>query len=320
MKVIKVDESQHLHWVDEADPVPGAGEVVVDVCAAGVNRADILQRAGKYPPPAGCPEWMGLEVSGTVSAVGSAVTRWRVGDEVCGLMGGGGYAEKALFAPEMLMPVPQGVSLTEAASLPEVYATAYLNLVMEAGLKSGDTVYVTAGASGLGLAAIQTAKALGASLVITTVGSDAKAAVCREAGADIVVNRHSGDLGAAFDEHPVDIALDCGGGEILGRNLEKMAIGGRWILVSTLAGEEAHIRLRPVLKRGLRLIGSTLRSRPPAKKAEVLAGLVRDIWPHFATGRLHTTVCAVFPITEAEAAHELLQKQVNAGKVLLKVK
>lgn len=319
MKVIRVDAEQHLHWVDEAEPELTAGHVIVEVCAAGVNRADLLQRAGKYPSPAGCPDWMGLEVSGRVAAVGEGVTRWQVGDAVCALLGGGGYAERALLAEDMLMPVPEGVELAEAASLPEVYATAYLNLVQEAGLRPGETVYITAGASGLGLAAIQLAKVLGAAKVITTVGNEEKAKLCQQLGADVVVNRYSGDLGAVFDANPVDIALDCGGGDILGQNLERMAVGGRWILVSTLAGEETHIRLRPILKRGLRLIGSTLRSRTPERKANVLAGLVRDVWPAFADGRIRTTVCARFPIQQAEEAHALLQKQANAGKVILTV-
>lgn len=319
MKVIKVDNEQRLHWVDETDPIADEGQVIVTVCAAGVNRADILQRAGKYPPPPGCPEWMGLEISGKIAAVGPNVTRWKVGDEVCGLLGGGGYAEQVLMAEDMLMPIPEGVELIEAASLPEVYATAYLNLVMEADLQPGETVYVTAGASGLGLAVIQTAKALGAAKVITTVSSEDKAAICRKAGADIVVNRKSDDLTAVFDANPVHVAIDCGGGDILGRNLERMAIGGRWILVSTLAGEETNIKLRPILKRGLKLIGSTLRSRTPAKKAQVLACLVKDIWPKFADGSIKTTICATFPIQQAEDAHELLQKQTNAGKVLLTV-
>lgn len=319
MKVMRVDAAQNLQWVEEAEPELQPGHVLVDVCAAGVNRADLLQRAGKYPSPAGCPDWMGLEISGRVSAVGEGVTRWQVGDTVCALLGGGGYAERALLAEDMLMPIPEGVELAEAASLPEVYATAYLNLVDEAGLRAGETVYVTAGASGLGLAAIQLAKVLGAAKVITTVSSEEKAELCRKLGADIVVNRHSGDLGAVFSANAVDIALDCGGGDILAQNLEKMAVGGRWILVSTLAGEEANIKLRPLLKRGLRLIGSTLRSRTPAKKAEVLAGLVRDVWPAFADGRIKTTICAKFPMQQADEAHQMLKNQTNAGKVILTV-
>ncbi len=319
MHVVKVETDRSLHWVEVPDPLMKETEVLVEIHAAALNRADLLQRAGKYPPPPGSPEWMGLEIAGVVSAVGSRVAGYRVGDRVCALLGGGGYAEKIAIDPGMLLPVPKGLSMAEAASLPEAFATSYLNLVLEGNLKAGETVLVQAGASGLGMAAIQLTKAFGAK-VITTVGTPEKAAAVRALGADIVVERGKDDLGAVLDAHPADIALDCVGGKGLGQNLEKMAVGGRWILLSTLGGEFAEISLRPVLKKGLRLIGSTLRSRTPEMKARILRELGERLWPAIERGEVRPTIYKVLPIREAEAAHAILERNENIGKVVLTIK
>jgi NADPH2:quinone reductase len=250
MKAMLIEKDQSLNWTEVPEPDLRAGEILIEVRAAALNRADLLQRQGKYPSPPGWPEWMGLEAAGVVLKAREG-GRWRVGERVCALLGGGGYAERAAVPEGMAMPIPKGLSFEEAASLPEAYATSYLNLRIEAGMKAGDTVFIQAGASGLGMAAIQLAKALGAK-VVTTVGSEAKAEAVRALRADVVVIRGVDDLGEALDRNPPDIAMDCVGGEGLGKNIEKMTIGGRWILISTLGGERAEIPLRPILKRGLR--------------------------------------------------------------------
>ncbi len=320
MHAIKVDENQNLAWSPVPDPVPAPGEVLVEIHAAALNRADLLQRAGKYPPPPGAPEWMGLEIAGVIAATGTACHGpWRTGDRVAALLGGGGYAEKVAVDPAMLLPVPSGYSMAEAAALPEAFATSYLNLQIEADLHPGETVLIHAGASGLGTAAIQTAKILGAR-VITTVGSPEKAAAVRRLGADIVVNRHHDDLGKVLDANPVDVVLDCVGGDALGRHIEKLAPGGRWVLIATLGGEHAEIALRPILKRGLRLIGSTLRSRTPAMKARILAEMRERIWPALESGRIRPVIHEVLPVTDAEKAHAILAAGRNIGKVVLQIR
>ncbi len=320
MYVIKVADDRALNWVEVPDPIMTENEIMVEIHATALNRADLLQRQGKYPPPPGCPEWMGLEIAGVITEIGANVQgHWQIGDRVCALLGGGGYAEKVAVAPDMLLPVPKGLSMAEAAALPEAFATSYLNLCLEGGLKAGDTVLIHAGASGLGMAAIQTAKVFGAQ-VITTVSSPEKAAAVTRLGADIVVNRQTDDLGQILDVHPVDIAMDCVGGTGLGKNLEKLAVGGRWILIATLGGEFAEISLRPLLKRGLKLIGSTLRSRPPAMKAHIMAELGKHLWPEIEKGSVKPVIYRILPIQQAEAAHSILECNENIGKVILEIK
>lgn len=318
MYAMKVDENRAMHWTEVPDPVPKDNEILLEVHAAALNRADLLQRAGKYPPPPGWPEWMGLEAAGIVLSA-PAGSRWKAGDKVCALLGGGGYAEKIAVPEEMAMSIPKGLSMAEAASLPEAFATSYLNLAIEAGLKAGETILVQAGASGLGIAAIQTAKTFGAK-VMTTVGSEEKAETVRSLGADIVVNRKTEDLGKVLDEHPADVVLDCVGGTGLGTHIEKLAAGGRWILIATLGGEHAEIALRPILKRGLRLIGSTLRSRTTEMKGRILAELQKKIWPEIEAGRIRPVIYRTFPVREAEEAHGVLERGENTGKVVLKIR
>jgi NADPH2:quinone reductase len=317
MRAILVDEKKSLVWTEVPDPVPKAGELLVDVHAAGLNRADLLQRAGTYPPPSGWPEWMGLEIAGVVVEAPPG-GRWRAGDKVCALLGGGGYAERVAVPSDMAVRVPEGLSMVEAAAIPEAFATSYLNLRIEGGMKAGDTVLIQAGASGLGIAAIQLVKALGGK-VMTTVSTDEKAVFVRSLGADFVVNRTVDDLGAAMDEHPVDIALDCISGPGLGRCIEKMAIGGRWIVIATLGGAMSELNMNAFFRRGIRLIGSTLRSRSPEMKAEILAALERTLWPSFSSGALKPVIYKTLPITEAEEAHAILQRRENIGKVVLTV-
>jgi NADPH:quinone reductase len=317
MHAVLIDEDQALTWSEVPDPIPNTGEILIDVYAAALNRADLLQRAGKYPPPQGWPEWMGLEVAGVVVEA-PADSRWSVGDKVCALLGGGGYAEQVVVPVDMAMRVPEDLSMVEAAAIPEAFATSYLNLCIEGGLKAGDTVLIQAGASGLGMAAIQLAKALGVK-VMTTVSTGEKAEFVRGLGADIVVNRTIDDLGIAMDEHPVDVTLDCISGPEMGRYIEKMAVGGRWIVIATLGGAMSEINMNTFFRRGIKLIGSTLRSRPPEMKTEILAVLERTLWQSFSSGAIKPVIYKTLPITQAEAAHAIIQRRENLGKVVLTV-
>ncbi|MBQ2272976.1 MAG: zinc-binding dehydrogenase, partial [Clostridia bacterium] len=270
MKAILVNDDRSLRWDDVPDPLCGAEDCLVKIEAAALNRADLMQREGDYPPPAGCPEWMGLEIAGTVIEVGTDAakkSRWRVGDKVCALLGGGGYAQFVNVKYDMLMPVPEGCSMVEAAALPEAFATAYLNLFVEGNLKAGDTLLMNAGASGLASVVIPMAKAFGAR-VITTVLSDEIAASIAHLKADVVVNTTKENIAEVLREqleagHPVDVAIDCLGGEIMGKCIHYLRHGARWIMIAALAGQKTEIDLKNIYVRNVRIIGSTLRSRPP---------------------------------------------------------
>ena len=315
MRAILVDNMKRLLWERVPDPAPKENEVLIDIHAAALNRADLMQRAGNYPPPAGWPEWMGLEVAGVISHAPKQ-SRWKIGDRVCALLGGGGYAERVAVPAEMVLPVPENLSMAQAAAIPEAFATSYLNLCIEGGLKANDTVFIQAGASGLGMAAIQLAKTLRAK-VMTTVGSPEKAEFARTLGADIVINRKTDDLLAALERNPVDIAMDCVAGPELGRCIEKMAPGGRWIVIATLAGPRTEIDMNLFFRKGLKLIGSTLRSREPQMKAEILSGMQRLLWGAFASGEIRPVIYKIMPITMAEEAHAILERNENIGKVVL---
>lgn len=317
MHVILVKADKSLDWCEVPDPVAKASEILVAVRAAALNRADLLQREGQYPPPPGWPQWMGLEVAGMVLQAPPG-GRWKVGDRVCALLGGGGYAEKVAVPTDMALPVPAGLSMVEAAAIPEAFATSYLNLCLEGGMKAGETVFIQAGASGLGMAAIQLAKLHGAK-VVTTVGSEQKAQFVCELGADVVINRKKENVAAVMKQHPVDVAMDCVAGKNLGPCLETMARGGRWIVIATLGGAMSQLDMTDFFKRGVRLIGSTLRSRTSEVKAEILAGLERELWPALSSGKIKVLIHKTLPITEAEAAHAILERQENLGKVVLTV-
>ena len=323
MKAILVDEKENLVWSEVAYPTMSDDEVIVKIYAAALNRADLLQRRGKYPSPAGCPEWMGLEIAGVVESVGAGVTKWQVGDRVCALLGGGGYAEYVSVREDMLMPVPKGLSLIEASALPEAYATSYLNLFIEGHLENGQTAFIPAGASGLASVAIPMAKAFGAR-VITSVLSDEIAEKIKPLGADVIINsstqcveeilKKEGENGTA-----VSVSMDCLSGETLGKSLPYMARGGYWIVISTLAGIETNVQLRPLLTKGLHLVGSMLRNRTPEFKAYILSELVKNVWPKIEDGTIKPSIYKVVPITEAEAAHAILERGENVGKVVLSV-
>lgn len=326
MKAILVNEDRSLRWDDVPDPVIKSDEVLIKIEAAALNRADLMQREGDYPPPAGCPEWMGLEVAGEIVALGEearAASDRRVGDRVCALLGGGGYAQYAAVRYDMLMPIPRNCTMVEAAAIPEAFATAYLNLFIEGGIKEGNTLLMNAGASGLASVIIPMAKAFGVR-VITTVLTDEKAASIAHLGADRVVVTTREDISAVLKEemeagHSVDVAIDCLGGEIMGRCIHYLTHGARWIMIAALAGTKTEIDLKNIYVRNVRIIGSTLRSRSPAVKAEILRGIVRDVYPKIEAGLVKPTIHAVLPIEEAEAAHDILYQGKNVGKVVLTV-
>ena len=323
MKAMLVDQQQNMIWTDVPDPVIGDEDVLVKIAAAGVNRADLLQRQGKYPSPPGCPEWMGLEIAGEIVEIGKKVTGWKCGDKVCALLGGGGYAQYVAVKQDMLMPVPKGLSMVEAASLPEAYATSYLNLFIEGHLQPGQVAFVPAGASGLSSAAIPLAKAFGAR-VVTSVRKDAQVEKIADLGADLVINSSKeavADVLKAEEEagRAVNVSMDCLCGETLGQSLPYMARGGYWIVISTLAGVETNVQLRPLLTKGLHLVGSTLRSRTPEFKAQLLATLVEKVWPKLESGQLKTMVYKTLPIEQAEEAHNILAAGGHIGKVVLTI-
>ena len=326
MKAILVNPDKSLRWGDVPNPTVKPDEVLVKIHAAALNRADLMQREGDYPPPLGCPEWMGLEIAGEILEMGAeakANSSWQIGDKVCALLGGGGYAEYVAVRYDMLMPIPKNCSMVEAAAIPEAFATAYLNLFIEGNIKEGNTLLMNAGASGLASVIIPMAKAFGVR-VITTVLSDEIAAKIQHLHADRVVVTTKEDISMVLKEelengHSVDVAIDCLGGEIMGKCIHYLTHGARWIMIAALAGTKTEIDLKNIYVRNVRIIGSTLRSRTPQVKAQILAGIVRDVYPKIEAGLVKPTIHAVLPIEEAEAAHDILYQGKNVGKVVLTV-
>ncbi|MBQ7800074.1 MAG: NAD(P)H-quinone oxidoreductase [Oscillospiraceae bacterium] len=327
MKAILVNDDKSLRWDNVPDPVIKSDEVLVEIHAAALNRADLMQREGNYPPPEGCPEWMGLEIAGVIVEMGDEAkekSAYKIGDEVCALLGGGGYAEYVSVKHDMLIPVPENCSMVEAAAIPEAFATAYLNLFIEGKIKKGNTLLMNAGASGLASVIIPMAKAFGIR-VITTVRTDELAESIKHLNADLVVNTTKEDIAEVLKREleagrGVDVAIDCLGGEIMGKCIHYLTHGARWIMIAALAGEKTEIDLRNIYMRNVRIIGSTLRSKPPKVKAEILASLVKDVFPKISSGEVKPTIHAVLPIEEAEAAHDILYSGKNVGKVVLTVK
>ena len=326
MKAILVNEDRSLRWDTVPDPVLGDDDCLIKIEAAALNRADLMQREGDYPPPPGCPDWMGLEIAGTIVEIAKGAkekSNWKIGDKVCALLGGGGYAEYANVKYDMLMPVPKNCSMVEAAAIPEAFATAYLNLFIEGNIKDGDTLLMNAGASGLASVIIPMAKAFGIR-VITTVLSEKIAKSIQHLKADRVVVTTKEDIAEVLKEelengHPVDVAIDCLGGEIMGKCIHYLKHGARWIMIAALAGMKTEIDLKNIYVRNVRIIGSTLRSRTPEMKAQILADLVRKVWPKVESGEVKPTIYKVLPITEAEAAQDILYRGENVGKVVLTV-
>lgn len=327
MKAILVNEDRSLRWDEVPNPVLKEDEVLIKVEYAALNRADLMQREGDYPPPEGCPEWMGLEVSGEIVEMtegAKAKSNYKIGDKVCALLGGGGYAEFVSVKYDMCMPVPKNCTMAEAAAIPEAFATAYLNLFIEGNIKSGNTLLMNAGASGLASVIIPMAKAFGAR-VITTVLTEEIANSIKHLNADRVVVTTKEDISEVLKEelangNSVDVAIDCLGGEIMGKCIHYLTHGARWIMIAALAGTKTEIDLKNIYVRNVRIIGSTLRSRTPEVKAQLLSELVKNVFPKIEAGEVKPTIHAVLPITDAEKAHDILYQGKNVGKVVLTVK
>lgn len=324
MKAILINGDFSLRWDDVPDPVCGKDECIIKIEAAALNRADLMQREGDYPPPPGCPEWMGLEVAGNIVEIGPEAAEkspFRIGDKVCALLGGGGYAEYVNVKYDMMMPVPKNCSIVEAAAIPEAFATAYLNLFIEGGLKKGDTLLMHAGASGLASVVIPMAKTFGAR-VITSVRNEKKARAIEALNADVVIDLSKEKTADVLKKeleagHGVDVAIDCLGGDFMGECLPYLNRGARWIMIAALAGTKTEIDLKNIYVRNVRIIGSTLRSRAPEMKAHILSELVKNVFPKIEEGKIKPTVYKTFPITEAEAAQNVLYRGENVGKVVL---
>ncbi|QHC94797.1 zinc-binding dehydrogenase [Pseudomonas sp. M20] len=313
MKALQGVDGQ-VAWVEEPSPTCDVGQVRIRVAAAGLNRADLLQKAGLYPPPPGASQVLGLECSGVISEVGAG-SAWQVGDRVCALLAGGGMAEEVVVDGRHVLPVPEGVSLIEAAALPEVYATVWLNVFQLAALTPGEKILLHAGASGIGSAAIQLCKAFGNPCWVS-VGSAERLAYCEALGAQGGVVR-TDDLESLRDFGPFNVILDPVGGSYSALNLKLMALDGRWVLIGLMGGREANLDLAQVLAKRVQLLGSTLRSRDDQFKADLLSDLGQQVWPLFAEGRLSPRLAKAFPVKDAEAAFAELASNTVSGKLVL---
>ncbi len=323
MRAIVVESPGRLSWQAVPAVVAGPGEVLVRVAAAGVNRADLLQAAGHYPAPPGASEIIGLEVAGVVAATGAGVTDWRVGQPVCALLAGGGYAEYVAVPAEQVLPVPAGVDVTDAAGLPEVACTVWSNLVLVAGLSAGQLLLVHGGASGVGSHAIQVARALGARVAVTA-GSATKLALCAELGAEVLVDYRDADFVAAVREagsgSGADVILDIMGAAYLDRNLDALALDGQLVVIGMQGGVRGELNLAKLIGKRARIIGTALRGRPvagPHGKAAVVQAVRAAVWPMIADQRVRPVIGARLPIARAAEAHELLRSGAVTGKVVL---
>ena len=327
MKAMLVDENKALVWSEVADPILESNKVIVEIYAVALNRADLLQRQGTYPSPEGWPQWMGLELAGVITEMGEEAKKnssFKIGDKVCALVGGGAYAEKIAIPYQLLLPIPKGLSMEEAACIPEAYTTSYLNLFEEGHLQAGQTVYIAAGASGLASAAIPLAKLNGAK-VITSVLTQEIANKIAGLGADYIIVQENESIPAVFEKLekegcPVNVCMDCLAGSDLGDAMPFMARNGYWIVISTLAGITTDIKLRPLLTKGLHLVGSMLRNKTNEYKKQLLENLANNTWKHFENGTIKISIYKVLDIHDAEEAHRILLNNENIGKVVLKVK
>ncbi len=311
-----------LQVADLPDPVAEAGEVVVRIAATAVNRADLMQRRGHYPPPPDAPEHPGLECSGTVESLGEGVTGWSVGDRVCALLAGGGYAQRVAVPAGQLLPVPGDLDLVDAAALPEVACTVWSNVFMAAGLQPGETLLVHGGSSGIGTMATQLAHELGARVAVTA-GSAAKLERCRELGAEILVNYREQDfvaeVRAATDGRGADVVLDNMGAKYLARNVDVLAAGGRLVVIGMQGGTTAELDLSVLLRRRAAVMATSLRARPAREKAVIVGGVREHVWPLVAEGRVVPVIDQRLPLAEAARAHRVLEESNHVGKVLLTV-
>ncbi|ALU67960.1 NAD(P)H-quinone oxidoreductase [Rhodococcus erythropolis] len=329
MYAITIDQPggpEVMKWAQQPDPELPRGHVLVEVAATAVNRADLLQRQGFYPPPPGASDILGLECSGVIVELGEDVTGWSVGDEVCALLAGGGYAEKVAVPATQLLPVPAGVDLRVAASLPEVACTVWSNVVMRGGLRRGQVLLVHGGGGGIGTHAIQVGKALGARVAVTA-GSEDKLNRCRELGADILINYRDSDfvasLAEATDNHGADVVLDNMGASYLGRNVDALAMDGHVVIIGMQGGRKGEVDIAKLMGKRGNITSTGLRGRPltgPGGKADIVADVRAKLWPLIADGSVQPIVSTELPITEAPLAHQLLDSPETVGKVILTVK
>lgn len=325
MKAIVIQEygdPEVLSWQDVPDPEPGPGEVLIDVAASALNRADVMQRKGFYPPPPGTSPYPGLECSGTIAALGEGVEEWGLGDRVCALLTGGGYAERVVAPAGQVLPVPDGVGLQEAASLPEATCTVFSNLILLAHLQPGEVLLVHAGASGVGTAAIQIAKVLQAS-VLCTAGSDEKLGRCRELGADRAISYRNEDFVEVVREvthgRGADVILDNMGAAYLGRNVDALAVSGRLVVIGLQGGRKGELNLGALMAKRAAVLATSLRARPQAEKAAIVAGVRRHVWPLYAEGAVRPVIDSTYPMDRAAQAHRRIDSGEHVGKILLTV-
>jgi putative PIG3 family NAD(P)H quinone oxidoreductase len=325
VRAIVARSGDELIWQEVPDITAGDGEVLIKVSAAGINRADLLQAAGKYPPPTGASDILGLEVSGTIASIGKGVTEWSVGQQVCALLAGGGYAEFVAVPAGQVMPIPDSVTLHHAAALPEVACTVWSNLVMTAHLTAGQLVLIHGGASGVGTHAIQVARALG-SRVAVTAGSKNKLDLCAELGAEVTIGYRDEDfverVRGESSGAGADVILDIMGAAYLDRNVDALAVGGRLVIIGMQGGVKGELNLGKLIGKRAGVIGTALRARPvsgPGGKSEIVAEVVANVWPMIADARVRPIIGAEFPIDQARAAHELLGSGEVSGKILLRV-
>lgn len=309
-----------LKPVERPDPVPAAGEVLIRVAAAGVNRPDVLQRRGAYPPPPGASDLPGLEVSGTIEARGDGVTEWRVGDRVCALLSGGGYATLCVAPAVQCLPIPPAMDFVTAAAIPETFFTVWTNVFDRGRLKSGETALFHGGSSGIGTTAIQLASARGAR-VFATAGSDEKCRACEQLGAERAINYKTEDFVASIKDltggRGVDLILDIVGGDYIARDLAALAVEGRLVVIGFMGGDTATLDFRRILGRRLTVTGSTLRPRSAAEKGEIAVALRREVWPLLQKGTIRPVVYRTFPLDDAAAAHRLMESSEHIGKIVL---
>ncbi|OBG95447.1 NAD(P)H-quinone oxidoreductase [Mycobacterium sp. E3251] len=322
MRAIVAESPDQLSWQDVPDASAGPGEVLIKVTAAGVNRADLLQAAGKYPPPPGASEIIGMEVSGVVAETGDGVSDWPVGQEVCALLAGGGYAEYVAVPAGQVMPIPSGVDLVDAAGLPEVACTVWSNLVLTAHLGKGQLLLVHGGASGIGSHAIQVARALGVRVAVTA-GSVEKLEFCRELGAEITINYRDEDFVERLREcGGADVILDIMGAAYLDRNIDALATDGQLVIIGMQGGIKGELNIAKLLGKRARVIGTTLRARPvtgPNSKTEIVQAVIGSVWPMIAEGRVRPIIGARMPIQQAAEAHQQLTSSKVTGKIVLTV-
>ncbi|MFF1633997.1 NAD(P)H-quinone oxidoreductase [Leifsonia sp. NPDC058248] len=325
MRAITVPTPGDAHVLTLAElpePVPGDREVLIRVAAAGLNGADLSQRRGYYPSPPGAAEWPGLEVSGEVAAVGGSVTEWSIGDRVCALLPGGGYAELATADAGLVLPVPPGIDLIEAAGLPEVVATVWSNVFLNAGLLPGERLLIHGGSSGIGSMAIQLGAVFGAT-VLATAGTAEKVQFSRELGADVAIDYNTQDfveiVRDATDGHGADVVLDIVGGDYIARDLDALAIGGRIMSIANRSNRPSTLDVNLLMHKRARLWGTTLRARPLAERVAIIASVREHVWPHLAAGRVHPVIDSVYPFEDATQAHLRMESSHHLGKILLQV-